>query len=228
VYAQADEIEELSSETEDKEKNLQSIEAQIKADQAKLNALAGQKNTLQNTISNLNYSATKLERDIAETQGDIASTDDEIQTLETQISKLKSEIRLNQLFIKETVVEINKTREKTFWEVFLLYKTFSEYLDRIARFEATGKVLKEKVDVLAYNKDDLEEKNEASSSPSYKLLLISRSLHQNQQVCFHGRFKTLELPSSLVIPVLQQVVHIMDEVTQGPTSRYLLEPQCVR
>ena len=53
VYAQSDVIEELSSEIEDEEKNLQSIEAQIREDQRKLDALAGQKNTLQNTISNL-------------------------------------------------------------------------------------------------------------------------------------------------------------------------------
>ena len=71
-------------------------------------------------------SASKLEKDIINTQGDIVATDSEIETLENQITKLQAEIRLNQLFIKETVVEINKTREKSFWEVFLLYDTFSE------------------------------------------------------------------------------------------------------
>ena len=182
VNAQSDEIEELSSEIENKENNLKTIEEQIKADQAKLKNLAGQKNTLQSTISSLNYSENKLEKDIRETQADIENTDNEIQTLATQISKLESEIRLNELFIKETVIEINKTREKTFWEVFLLYNTFSEYLDKIARFEATGKVLKEKVDGLADNKDALEGKNEDQTRKKIKLEGLTELLADKKEV----------------------------------------------
>ncbi len=182
VSAQADEIEEISSEIKDEERNLQSIEAQIKADQEKLKNLAGQKNTLQKTISDLNYSESKLERDIKNTQADIENTDNEIQTIETQISTLESEIRLNQLFIKETVVEINKTREKSFWEVFLLYNTFSEYLDKIARFEATGKVLKEKVDTLDEDKEDLEEKEEDKTRQKKKLEGLTEELADKKVV----------------------------------------------
>jgi len=182
VYAQSDEIEELSNEIENNEQGIALIEAQIKVDQAKLKSLEGEKDSLEKTITNLNYSENKLKKDIFDTERDITNTDQEIKTLSGQIDDLQGEILLNQDFIKETVVQINKTREKNFWEVFLLYRTFSEYLDRIARFETTGKVLKEKIDTLAGNKDELEDKTEDQTRKKIELVDLTQELSDKKQV----------------------------------------------
>jgi len=182
VYAQSDEIEEISEEIDNTSNTISDIDKQIAADKAKLDQLSGQKNSLEKTITNLNYSQNKLERDIFNTQKNIKNTDKEIQTLGEQIDSLELEIVLNQQFIKHTILEINKTQEKSFWEVILLYKTFSQYLDRITKFETTGKVLKEKVDTLSADIEEKEDKNTDKSRKKIQLEGLTEQLADQKVV----------------------------------------------
>ena len=169
AFAQSDEIEELSEEIVDTSGQLSEIEQKIKEDERKLNELAGQKNSLQKTITNLDYSKNKLEKDIIQTSQEIGKTDNEIKTLAQQIEGLERDIVLSEIFIREIVTEINKTQNKSFWEVFLLYPTFSEYLDRITNIETTGEVLKETLDELQDDKDNLQGKNEDKTKKKEEL-----------------------------------------------------------
>lgn len=169
VFAEEDEIEELSKEIDNTSDQLSDIEKQIQEDERKLNELAGQKNSLQKTITNLDYSKNKLEKDIINTSSEISRTDREIRTLSEQIEDLEGDITQSEVFIREIISEINKTQNKSFWEVFLLYRTFSEYLDRITNFENTGEVLKQALDKFQENKDDLEGKNEDKTQKKVEL-----------------------------------------------------------
>ncbi len=181
VFAE-DTVEGLSSQIDNQEKDIKSLDAQIAADKRKLQQLEGQKNSLSKTITNLDYSRRTLERDIYSTSDQIDRTDKEITSISEQIIDLQENIETNKKFISETIQELSREQEKTFWEVILFYDTFSKYLDRIAHFESTGKILQQKVVSLGKTKSILENKNEEKEEKKEQLVDLTEQLSDKKKV----------------------------------------------
>ena len=182
LFAQSNEIEEISGEIKNTESTLTDIEKQIREDQRKLDQIAGQKNTLKSTITTLDASRSKLEKDITKTSADIEKTDEQILTLSQQIDVLREDIKEKEGFIQETISRIQREGQRSFWEVILLYDTFSRYIDRLANFETTGKVLRESVQKLESDKDKLEGKTKEESAKKEELLDLTEQLADKKTV----------------------------------------------
>lgn len=181
AFAQ-DSVGELSSTIENRSQTIEELDAQIAADKKKLQQLEGQKNTLSKTITDLNLSEKTVERSIITTVDTIEKTSEEIQQLGTQVLTLEEQIVQTSDYIKATIRELSRSQDKTFWEVFILYNTFSEYLDRIAQFEQTGKVLHQKILGLGQNKNALVEKTEEQQVKKIELIDLTEELKDKKEV----------------------------------------------
>ncbi len=175
-------IDDLEETIQEREKRLQDIDAQIAEDKKRLEQLEGQKNTLNKTLNNLNFSEKTIERTIFSTVTDIKKTEEEIDNLGTQVLTLQEQIDQNSTFIRETIRLIHRDQEKSFWEVILLFDTFSDYLDRITQYEQTSKLIHQKNKELNQTREIVVSKTEEQTKKIEELVDLTEELQDQKKV----------------------------------------------
>jgi murein DD-endopeptidase MepM/ murein hydrolase activator NlpD len=155
VNAQND-IGELNKQIEDKRREIDILQKEIDAYAEQIKIKQKEVKNLKNQIAILENQITKVNLDIKATEIRIEQTNLEIQNINLKIKDLEDQINQNKEKIAEYIRLIYQNDQISYLEVVLINDKFSDYFDQIKYVQEIHNDLKENLDKLKNNKQNLE------------------------------------------------------------------------
>lgn len=181
-YLNAQTIEELQSKIDERNQNITDLEKQIKQYQNQIDSLGNEANTLSATIKTLELNRKQLETKIKVSEGQIYAKNLEIQQLGTQIGKKESNISDNQRIIKQALVTLSQTSEKTVVETILGSGSLSKAWNELDSLATVQSGVRDRIMQLNDDKAKLELNKNKSEKAKAELVALNKKLSDQKKI----------------------------------------------
>ncbi len=156
----ADLIEEIEDKIEEANEVVKNLENQAEEYGDIIKDLRVQERSLENEIELLDAQIAQLDIEIQTTQAQIDQTSLEIENLIAGILQKEEEIKDQKETLKKLLRKINEYDNESMLEILLNSSELSEFFNEAEYVNTIGEKIKEALDDLNRNKEELEEKNE--------------------------------------------------------------------
>lgn len=175
-------IDELQQKISSKADELQKLTPVIKQLEKDIDSTVTQKKTLGTEIKKLDLTKKKLETDIKITQTKVDSTDLKIRQLGSEISYKENEIVGRISALKEAMLAIYESDEKSLAEIALSNESFSGLWNDLETLEQFSAGVNENVELIKALKQELEDRNIKQKNEKGKLLGLKVELGDQKKI----------------------------------------------
>lgn len=181
--ADADEVEiqRLSSEIEQRRKELEALDKEIAEQRAAVQSASGRANNLQNNIAELEATRKALLSDIDQTELKIEKAELTLNKLDIEIRDNKFLIGKNSDALSESIRKINLLKSSSLIEKLLGYNELSDFWNDFEQTEKIQKRISRELDDLRDLKENLEEKQGAKIAEKADLSQYKVELSSEQE-----------------------------------------------
>jgi len=180
LASDADEIETLNQEVNEKKSAMDLINSQINAYKTKISQKQAQIQTLEEQTEVIENRIAKAELDITVVRMESDALNLEISLLEKQIDIKEQEIDLQKNTLAKVIRRINKLDQRTYLEVLLANDSFSEFFDQLKYVEDIQSDLQELLTNVQSLKTNLEDKKSKRETKKDQLEQTRLRLEQEQ------------------------------------------------
>lgn len=176
-----DEIKALNNKIQSQKKQMDELAEKQKAYQEMIQKKREDKDNLINQLSILENRLAKTQLDIDSTNLNIEKTALEIRKIELDIEKVNEEIEIERRHMSSLLQLLYKQDQVSTMEMLLLNDSLAEFLNQAKYLENTNSKIKESLETLKFNKDQLDQNKLALDEKNKELLSLKESLQKKEE-----------------------------------------------
>lgn len=176
-----DEIKALNNKIQDQKKQMDDLAQKQKAYQEMIQKKRNDKDNLVNQLSILENRLAKTQLDIDGTNLNIEKTALEIRKIELDIENTNEEIETERQHMSSLLKLLYKQDQVSTMEMLLLNDSLAEFLNQAKYLENTNSKIKESLETLKFNKDQLDQNKLNLDEKNKELLALRESLQKKEE-----------------------------------------------
>ena len=191
--AEADALEQIDSQIDEKNTNIKDLENQAANYQDQIKQLSSQAQSLANEVELFDAQVKQLEVEIQATQAKIEQVNLEIQKLLEQIAIKETEIEKEKLILRDLLRKVNDYDNETVFEILLKSEEISSFFNESDYVNTVGAKIKSVLDDLKNAKVELEAQREQAELKKKELEELEAEIRSNRDALAAQRAAKEEL-----------------------------------
>jgi len=175
-----EQVRELEYEVEEKKLEIEKIQKKLDVYEKNLENKRQEKITLQNELQNIAEKIEQLQLEIDKVNLEIDTTNLEIQSVLLQILDKEELIDKQKKQLGELIRQINFSDQKSYLDILITHKSFSEFFDGVTQVEQVESSLKKSLDEVKILKQELEKQKNVLEKKSEKLNKLQKDLKEKK------------------------------------------------